>query len=112
MNSEIPPSTTIAPIAITIADVPLSPLAPPDVVEVAVTVGVAVVVGAGVDTLGCGKPGWSGFDPGDCASAAGGSTSADPATAAVAGGSASATPARTAKTTRSTDLKPRPSPRP
>jgi hypothetical protein len=60
MNSEIPPRTTIAPIAITIAEVPLKPL-PLPAVEVVVIVGVGVLVD-GIDTLGCGNPGESGFD--------------------------------------------------
>ena len=72
MNSEMPPKTTIAPIAMMIPELPLKPLPLPAVVPV-VMVGVDVVAG-GVDTPGCGNPGASGFVP--CAKAAGGSTSA------------------------------------
>lgn len=59
MKNEIPPSTTIAPMAMMMAELPDRPLAPP-LVEL-VTVGVAVVVVVGVETEGCGKPGESGL---------------------------------------------------
>ena len=59
MKNEIPPSTTIAPTAMEIAELPLSPLPLPAVAVVWI-VGVAVVV-VGVETVGCGKPGESGF---------------------------------------------------
>ena len=72
MYSEMPPRTTSAPIAMMTTELPLKPLPLPAVVVV-VIVGVAAVV-VGVDTLGCGNPGASGFVP--CAKAAGGSTSA------------------------------------
>ena len=50
MNSEIPPSTTSAPMAMMIAELPLNPLPPPPVVVV-VIVGVGVDV-EGIETLG------------------------------------------------------------
>ena len=90
MNSAIPPSTTIAPIAMITAELPLNAL-PPPAVAVVWTVGTAVVV-VGVETDGCGKPGVSGFD-GACAPDTAGNASAMPATAA-------AIPARTISTTR------------
>ncbi len=83
MNSEIPPSMTIAPIAMISAELPLKPL-PLPAVGVDVTVGVTVVV-EGVETLCCGKPGDSGLvvctgDTGVvfCASATEGSAKAAP----------------------------------
>jgi len=59
MNSEIPPSTTSAPIAMMIAELPFRPLALPAVL-VDVIVGVAVVV-VGTETVGCGNPGANGL---------------------------------------------------
>ena len=77
----MPPSTTIAPIAMMIAEFPVRPLPDPAVVLV-VIVGAAVVV-VGIETLGCGKPGERGLPLGDCAAAAGGSASATPRSAAT-----------------------------
>lgn len=62
MKNEMPPSTTIAPIAMMIAELPLNPLPLPAVVAL-VTVGTAVVVGVGIETLGCGNPGERGLLP-------------------------------------------------
>jgi hypothetical protein len=69
MKNEMPPSTTIAPMAITTASVPVKP--PPEELELGVVaagaVGVAgvagvVVAGAvGVGVWDCGRPGESGF---------------------------------------------------
>lgn len=60
MKNEMPPSTTSAAIAMITADLPLNPLPLPALV-VPVTFGTAVVVGVGVETLGCGKPGERGL---------------------------------------------------
>jgi hypothetical protein len=76
MKTAIPPSTTIAPIAMMSAELPLNALPPPAVAVVWI-VGVAAVV-VGVDTDCCGKPGVSGFDPGVWALATAGSASAAP----------------------------------
>src|SRR6476646_8652329 len=97
MNNEMPPSTMIAPIAMMNAELLLKPPPLPAPV-VPVTVGATVVDVVGIDTLGCGKPGERGLPPGwassdcvaagacvavvDAASAAGGSTSAAPRSAA------------------------------
>lgn len=59
MKNEMPPSRTIAPIAIAIALLPLSPLLLEEVEEVVMIVGVEAV---GTVTDGCGKPGARGFD--------------------------------------------------
>ncbi len=66
----------MAPTAIAIAPPPLKALPLPADVAV-LTVGAAVVVVVGIETLGCGKPGESGLPLGACAcaSAAAGSTS-------------------------------------
>jgi hypothetical protein len=45
-----------------IAELPVNPLPPPALV-VPVTVGTGVVVGVGIETLGCGKPGVRGLLP-------------------------------------------------
>ena len=79
MNSEIAPSTTIAPIPIARALPPLNPL-DPGVVVVVATVGVVVV---GVLTDCGGTPGVNGFVEPLCASAAEGSASAPPARTAT-----------------------------
>lgn len=101
MKIEMPPSTTIAPIAMMSAELPLSPLLPPAVAVVWI-VGVAVV-DVGIETEGCGKPPLNGLVV--WAPADDGSVSASgPATAR-----ATITPARAAITpARTTRLKPRP----
>jgi hypothetical protein len=60
MKSEIPPSTTIAPIAIAIALPPLRPLLDPEVDEVELMI--VGVVAVGIVAAGWGKPGESAFD--------------------------------------------------
>jgi len=76
MKNEIPPSTTIAPIAMMIAELPLNPLPLPAVAVVWIVGGAVVLVW--VETDGWGNPGVSGFD-GDWAPAADGRASAAPA---------------------------------
>lgn len=78
MKNEIPPSSTIAPIAMITAVEPLSPLPPlVDEVVVGATSGAGVeVVGAGA--LGTGSPGVNGFDGPPCASVAPGAASISP----------------------------------
>ncbi len=51
MKNEMPPSTTIAPIAMMTAELPDNPLPLPALVAVLI-VGAPVVVGAGIETLG------------------------------------------------------------
>jgi len=80
MKNEIPPSTTIAPMAMMIAELPLKALPLPAVVVV-LTVGAAVVV-VGVDTVCWGNPGNNGLVAPDCAVAAAGHASVDQASAA------------------------------
>ena len=100
MNSEMPPSTMIAPIAMMNAELPLNPLPLPAVV-VPVTVG-AVVVVVGIDTLGCGKPDERGLLPGcapsDCVG--GGACVAVVDAASAADGRASAAPRSAARRSR------------
>jgi hypothetical protein len=79
MNSEMPPSTTNAPIAITIAELPVNALPPPAVALVEI-VGVAVVVW--VETDGCGNPCEKGLTVVDWATARVGHASAAETTAA------------------------------
>jgi hypothetical protein len=103
MNSEIPPSTTIAPIAMMIAELPVNPLPLPAVAVVWI-VGVAVVE-VGIETDGCGKPPLSGlvvWAPADA-----GSVSATGPTSATAE-TAPAIATNPASNTRRTDVKPRP----
>jgi len=95
----------IAPIAMMIAELPLNPLPPPAFVLL-VIVGTAVVVGVGIETLGCGKPGESGLLPG-CALSDGGDVvalavcvAAVDDCAPAAAGRASAAPRSAARTTR------------
>ena len=99
MKIAIPPSTTIAPTAMMIAELPLSPLLPPAVAVVWI-VGVAVV-DVGIETEGCGKPPLSGlvvWAPADA-----GSVSATGPTSATAA-TAPATATTPASNTRRTDL--------
>jgi len=103
MYSEIPPSTTIAPTAMMIAELPVNPLPLPAVAVVWI-VGVAVV-DVGIETEGCGKPGLRGlvvWAPADAGNAAGPTS----ATAATAPATASAI----ASNTRRSDLNLRPLP--
>ena len=78
MNSEIPPSTTSAPIPMMSAELPVNALPLPAVADVEI-VGAAAVV---VDTVGCGKGSEKGLDVVDCAIAVAGHANAAEATAA------------------------------
>jgi hypothetical protein len=73
MNSEMPPSTTSAPIPMMTAELPVNALPPPAVAEVE-TVGAAVVVSA--ETDGVGNAELKGLLVVVCATAAAGHTSA------------------------------------
>jgi hypothetical protein len=68
MKNEMPPSTTSAPIAMMMAELPVKALPLPAVLVVEI-VGTAVVV-VGIDTLGCGNPGDRGLLP-DCSGVTG-----------------------------------------
>jgi hypothetical protein len=80
MKNEMPPSRTIAPSAIAIVLLPLSPPLLEDVVGVVMIVGVEDV---GTVTEGCGKLGASGFDRLPWARAAPGSATAAATAAAI-----------------------------
>src|SRR5947209_11061610 len=110
----MPPSTIIAPIAITITELPVKPLPLPALVAVLI-VGTAGVVVVGIETLGCGNPGDSGLlpcPPSDGAAVVGAGAAVlavlDDAAAAAAG-STSAAPRSAAKSARNL-LTPAPTP--